>query len=202
MKQEKTTKQWVNHKGEVVPEKYISGYDKKKEKALAKLLKEAEAVSEKLADLKKRMFEENDSLEELDYKEHNMVKPDTKGNRTMYSFDKRIKFSMKVQDVIEFDDRITMAQQKINEFLESKNDGADEDLMLLVNNAFKTTKGRLDKSRIFSLFGLAIKNETWKEAMELIKQSINTNHTRRYSTIAVRDESGNYKEIPLNISSI
>lgn len=202
MKQDKKAKEWINHKGEVVPDKYISGYDKKKEKVLARLLKEAEQTSEKLTELKKKMFEESDALEELDYKEHNMVKPETKGNRTMYNFDKSIRFMMKVQDIVEFDDRITMAQQKINEFLESKNEGADEDLMLLVNNAFKTTKGRLDKSRIFSLFGLAIKNDTWKEAMELIKQSINTNHTRRYATIAVRDESGNYKELPLNISSI
>ena len=37
MKKE-TKKEWMNHKGEVVPEKYVSSFDKKKEKALAKIL--------------------------------------------------------------------------------------------------------------------------------------------------------------------
>ena len=201
MKKE-TKKEWLNHKGEVVPKEYVSSIDKKKEKALTKLLKQSYQLNEKLTELKKQMFSEADALVELDYKEHNMDKPETKGNHTMYSFDKSIRFTIKVQDVIEFDDRIQMAQQKINQFLEAKSEGADSDLLLLVNNAFKTTKGRLDKSRIFGLFGLDIKNKIWLDAIELIKASITTNHTRRYASIAERDANGNYSDVQLNISAI
>lgn len=200
---EATKTEWKNHKGETVPAKYVSGYDKKKEKVIKKLLKEAEAASKKLTELKQLMFVDGDAIDELMYKEHHMERPNEhKGNYTYYSFDKSIRFSMKVQDVIDFDDRIRLAQEKINQFLESKSEGSDQDLMLLVNNAFKTTKGRLDKSRIFSLYSLKINNTIWNEAIALIKESITVNHTRRYPSIAFRDQNGEYKDVQLNLSSI
>jgi len=199
----KNQKEWKNHKGEVVPDKYVSGYDKKKEKSLAKIVKEASALNKRLNELKTLMFAEADALNELMYKAYHMEKPeDSKGNLTVYNFDKSIRFSIKVQDVIEFDDRIKMAQEKLNQFVEEKSAGADGDLVMLVNNAFKTTKGRLDKSRIFSLFSLNITKPTWVEAINLIKESITTNHTRKYASIAVRNDAGEYKDINLNISSL
>lgn len=196
-------KQWITHNNEAVPAKYVSGYDKKKETALVRLLKEAKAVNKKLEDLKKSMFDNGDQLNDLMYKEHSMTRPiDSKGNFTMYSFNKGIRFTVRIQDVVDFDDHIKLAQEKINEFLASKTEGADPDLIVLVNNAFKTTKGRLDKSRIFSLFSLKINNPIWNEAIELIKKSITTNNTKRYASIAERDGNGEYKDVQLNISSI
>ena len=202
MKNQTNKKEWINHKGEVVPEKYVSGYDKKKEKILKMILKEAELASEKLTVLKKIMFSKGDALNDLMYTEHRMDKPETKGNYTAYTFDKSIRLTMKIADIVEFDERVKLAQEKINEFLKSKSEGADSDLMELVNSAFKTTKGRLDKNRVLGLFSLKITNKIWLEAMELIKLSISTNHTRRYASIAVRDENGDYKDIQLNITSI
>jgi hypothetical protein len=199
----KNKKQWVNHKGEIVPEKYVSGYDKKKEKVLLKLLSSSEKLSNLLHAHKAEIFKETDNLIELMYKEHNSSRPeDYKGNYTIFSFDKQIRLTIKVSEVIDFDDKIKIAQDKINKFLEEKTKGADQDLSLLVNNAFKTSKGRLDKNRVLGLFSLKINHPLWNEAMELIKSSITTNHTKRYATVAKRDKEGNYKDIMLNISSI
>ncbi len=74
--------------------------------------------------------------------------------------------------------------------------------MIIANRAFKTTKGKLDKSRVFDLFSYEIKHPLWVEAIELIKASITSNHTRRYATIAKRDGDGKYVDVQLNISSI
>lgn len=202
-KMKKESKGWVNHKGETVPEKYVSNYDKKKEKLIAKLAKKADALNEKLTELKKEMFADADLLDNLMYKEHSMERSDaSKGNFTMYSFNKELRMSVKVADVIEFSDLIKLAQEKIQQFIESKSKDADQDLMVLVNNAFKTTKGRLDKARVFSLFNYEIKHPLWIEAIDLIKKSITTNHTKRYVVIAKRDNNGEYTDINLNFSSL
>ena len=200
-KDQKTKKIWVNHRGETVPEQYISGYDKRKERKLYTLLKRADALNKQLSLFKHELFISTDSLYDELFREHNMERTG-KGNYTMFNFDKSIKVEVSVQDMVDFDDRITVAQAKINEYLELKLQGADQDLSILVNNAFKTTKGRLDKSRIFGLFQLKITHPMWAEAMELIKQSITSNSTRRYAQIYRRQEDGKYVQVQLNFASL
>lgn len=199
----KTEKTWTDHKGETVPAKYIDAYTKSKEKTIIKIVEQAEKLSAQLLNFKTGAFMLCDNLNDNLFENNNTErKAGTKGNYTLFSFDKSIKVEVNVQDIIDFDDRIQVAQAKINEFLELKTKGADQDLSLLVNNAFKTTKGRLDKSRVLGLFSLKIKHQLWDEAMDLIKQSITTNSTRRYISISRRQEDGRYKLINLNISSI
>ncbi len=114
---EKEKKEWKNHKGEMVPAKLISRYDKKKEKLIQKVVKEAEKTSAKLAGLKKQMFEGLDEIELEMYKHYKMVKPsDAKGGNTFHSFDKSVRLKMQVNDVIEFSDQIKLAKEKIDEF--------------------------------------------------------------------------------------
>ena len=82
MKMSKSEKPWINHKGETVPTKYVSGYDKKKEKLVIKLATKAQELAEKLKSLKEQMFAAADELEDSMYEAHHMDKPETKGNHT------------------------------------------------------------------------------------------------------------------------
>ncbi len=202
-KKTKTQKTWINHRGENVPADYVSPYDKKKEQVAARLIKNAEKLSKKLIEFKQKSMSEADALIDQMYRDHFMERnPDSKGNITVFNFDKSLKFEIKVQDIIEFDDRIQLAQQSINEFLKEKTEGADQDLSTLVNSAFTTTKGRLDKNRVLGLFQLKIKHPLWDKAMELIKESITTNNTRRYISFYRRIGDNQYKLINLNFSSL
>ena len=197
----KKSKMWINHKGESVPDKYVDFYDKKKEKIINQMVARANKLNEVLEEYKKLIFEKADGLFDDMFKAHNMEKT-TQRNFTLYSFDKSLKIEISTQDIVDFDDRIQLAQAKINEFLELKTQGADPDLSIIINNAFKTSKGRLDKSRIFGLFSLKITHHLWNEAMDLIKQSITTNNTRRYATLWRRQQDGKYVQIQLNFSAL
>jgi len=197
----KEKKIWKNHKGETVPDKYVDSYEKKKEKLIMKIVKEAEKLNKDLSAYKEFTFLKSDELFDEMFKNNNMERTNQR-NYTLYSFDKSLKIEVNTQDVIDFDDRIQLAQAKINEFLEKKTAGADQDLSLLVNNAFKTTKGRLDKARILGLFSLKITHVLWNEAMDLIKQSITTNTTRRYVSVWKRQPDGKYVQIQLNFSAL
>ncbi len=202
-KKEATKKVWTNHKGQDVPFAYISKFDKAKETLINRQIKQADAVSQRLEKFKKEAMMEMDEMIELMYKQHGMErKTDSKGNITMYNFNKSLKIEVKVQDIIDFDDRIQLAQTCINDFLTLKTQGADADLSTLVNSAFTTSKGRLDKNRVLGLFQLKIKHELWEKAMELIKESITTNNTRRYISFYKRVGDDQYKLINLNFSSL
>ena len=69
-------------------------------------------------------------------------------------------------------------------------------------NAFTTSKGRLDTKRILSLFTYKISHPLWMEAMDLIKQAMQTNSSVRYLTVSTRDENGKYNLLNLNFSNL
>lgn len=200
MKQE--GKVWIDHNGQNVPVQYVPDHDKKKERIAQKYLKKAIDLNMRLEQLKQEAFADLDRFYEDMLRENNLSAEDRKGNFTLTSFDKSIKIEVKVQDRIEFDDRITLAQLKINEFLQEKTKDSDLDLIEIVNNAFQTNKGRLDTKRVLSLFGYKIKHPLWLEAMELLKQSIDRNNSKRYLSISERNENGVYVQIQLNFASI
>lgn len=193
---------WQNHKGQDVPREYVAAFDRKKEQTLGSLLKKAERINELLTAFKVESFNSADALYEAMLQEANINVETRKGNYSLFSFDKSVRLEVNVSDRIEFDENIEFAQFKLNEFINVKTTGSDNELRELINNAFTTSKGRLDTKRILGLFSLKISHPLWVEAMELIKKSISTNNTVRYLTIALRNEFGKYEQVNLNFSNL
>lgn len=198
----KTNKTWYDHRGNEVPREYVPEFDRKNEVVVGKIHRNAERLSEKLIKFKEEAFKDADRLYAQMLKEANIAPSERKGNYTLTSFDKSVKIEVNVSDRIDFDDNITLAQEKLNEFIKLKTSGADKELAALVNHAFTTRKGRLDKARIFGLMQLNIKNKLWDEAMELIRKSITTNSSVRYMDISVKDKEGKYQPVKLNFASV
>lgn len=197
----KSTKTLTDHRGYDVPVDLIQKSDLKKDKVAFKLLSKAEKINELLESFKKESFEMADDIYTSEA-EKNGIKEDAKGNFTFYSFDKSVRIEVTVSDRIEFDEHIQFAQSKINEYLKLKTNGLDNELSQIINNAFSTTRGKLDTKRIIGLFRLKIENSIWMEAMELIKKSMSSNSSKRYLSICKREENGEYKAVQLNFSAI
>ena len=189
----------MNHRGQLVPVTYIPKLDMKRHKFAIKFMKKVKAMSKQMLALKQAVNDEADAIYAIMLNDAN-IKNDGKGNLTITSFDKGFKFEWNMKDKMEFGDEINLAQEKINEFLKEKTKHADEHLSTLVNSAFTSSKGRLDSKRILSLFPLQIDHPIWKQAMDLIKQSMHVNGTKRYLNIYEKDGEGEYKLIPLNFS--
>lgn len=200
MKQE--GKMWVDHNGMSVPLQYVPDIDKKREQVTQRFLAKSLSLNKQLNKLKDDMFDELDVIYQRMLKEANIEPSERKGNFTVSSFDKSIKIEVKIQERIEFDDTIALAQEKIGQFLREKTKDSDLDLIEIVNNAFQTSKGRLDTKRVLSLFSYKIKHPTWTEAMELLKKSIDRNNSKRYISISVRNEEGAYEQVQLNFASL
>lgn len=198
----KETKRWLDPDGNEIPAKYISKYKKAAERLTLRHIKKAKSLQEKLTEFKKQILADADQWYIDMLKEHNMEDKKSKGNFTIFSFDKSQKVEISVQDRIEFSDLIQVAQEKIKEFIAEKSKGIDNELQQIVDQAFTTTKGKLDVKRVLGLFGLKITHKKWLEAMELIRESMSRNHSKRYVRIFERDAEGKYVNVELNFSAL
>ena len=194
-------KQWIDPNGNEVPSQYVPKLDKERDRLAQRTLKKALDINKRLTNFKEESVNDCDALFEKMMAEHK-VKKNGKGNYSISSFDKNIKIEISIQERVEFDDLIQVAQEKINEYIKDRTDGVDFDLQQIINLAFKTTKGRLDTKRVLSLFSLNITHKTWLEAMEILKKSIHRNVSKRYMRIWQKDKRGEYKAVELNFSSI
>lgn len=195
------SKEWINHRGEKVPAAYVPAIDKKRDRVASKYAAKAERISQQLAHFKEEILAECDEIYQEQLEDAN-VRTGKKGNYTITSFDKGIKIEVSIQDRIEFDDNINIAQEKINAFLAAKTANIDHDLGEIVRNAFRSRKGQLDNKRVLGLLKYNISHPLWKEAMEYLKKSIDTNTSKRYARIFIRDGEGNYRPVELNFSSL
>lgn len=198
----KTDKVWHDHRGNEVPRIYVPVEEVKTELQIAKIYNKAEKLSTALKMYKAEAFEIADAIYGEMLKNANITATDRKGNYSLTSFDKTVKIEVNVSNSISFDSNITLAQEKLNEFIRTKTEGVDQDLSILVNQAFTTRKGRLDKARIFDLMQLNIKGQLWADAMELIRKSITTNSSVRYMEISSKDDEGRYIPVKLNFASL
>jgi len=194
-------KTWKDHEGNTIPSQYVPAIDKARDKVAQRILKQATNLNARIAKFK------NDSLTECDdlynqILESHKVRKNSKGGYSITSFDKDIKIEISIQERVSFDDLIQVAQLKIQEYLESKTHGIDTDLQQIINLAFKTSQGKMDVKRVLGLFKLDIKHHLWIEAMEILKNSISRNNSKRYMRIWQKADNGEYKSIELNFSSI
>jgi len=190
-----------DYNGLDIPTKLVPKMEMAKHRLSVKHYKKLEALQHKMAKAKAELLQDVDVLYKELLEKHN-IKNSGKGNFTMTSYDRNIKIESKMQDSIGFSEDIELAQLKLNDFLEAKTKGADPELSILVNNAFKTSKGRLDTKRVLGLFSYKITHKLWKEAMDLIQQSITRDSSKRYINVYKKNEEGEYKILLMNFSSI
>jgi len=194
-------KQWIDLNGNEVPAQYVPKLDKDRERVTLKYLARAKKLSEQLEKFKTDLLEDCDAVYEGMLADNN-VPGNSKGGFSLSTFDRSAKIEISIQERIEFDDLISVAHEKIKLYLEEKTQGVDQELKQIINQAFETRKGRMDVKRILGLFRLKISHPLWNEAMELIKNSITRNNSKRYARIWEKDANGEYKNIELNFSSI
>lgn len=201
----KAIKTFKDHNGFDVPITAIAKSDLQKDKVSRKLGDKFKEMSLKLQHLKDWAFDEADAIYELQLKAYEIDGRDVdkmKGNFTFYSYDKQLKVEVNIGQKMEFDDKINLAKAEIDAYLQEITEGFSNDIVTIVNHAFTTVRGKLDHKRILQLFSYKIKNARWEKAMQLLKDSITTNHSKRYIKVSERDSTGEYQVINVQFSSI
>lgn len=194
-----------NAEGLDIPLTLVPKIDLEGDKIANKIAKDADKLSELLRAKKIEWLSQCDNwFEQLtaQLKASDKIHGKGKGNYTITSYDKSIKIEINIGMRIEFDSKIKLAQEQINKYIDQLTTGAKDEIRIIATNAFSTTRGNLDTKKVMSLFSYQIKAPLWLQAMEILKQSITTNVSKRYINIFKKDEEGKYKAIIIQFSAI
>lgn len=196
-------KTWFDEQNVQVPYARTTSVERMKEKYAAKLAKDALKLHNELAEYKELMrgicnevF--NTVLTEAEIKA-------SKGNFTWTNFNGTIKVEVRINENIDFDSLlIEKAKQKLLDLVGESITPDRAFVKDLVLSAFQTSKGKLDTKKILGLKKHAsrIKDERYRDAMQLIDESIRRPDSATYFRVWVKDENGQFQNIDLNFSSI
>jgi len=195
---------WIDAKGDAVPPRHVRPEDKLCDRIVEKMIRRATKAHEDLVRLKRQAFED---VEIYLAKLENVYEVQARtrgGNKQLTDFAGRKRVAVKVQKVIDFDSRIELAKQLIDDCVKRWSKDADDRLIMLINDAFKVDKkGQLDRDRILGLLKLKINDAVWVKAMGIIKDAIYVAGRRAYIQFSERDAAtGTWRTICLDIAGV
>lgn len=195
---------WIDAAGIPVPAKYIDQVDKKRDQLVEKQIKQALLMQQRLAKFKDAVLADiNKYLGWLAEREgEEALSPGGNYQLTGFSGNKRLQ--IKVNKVIEFDERLQLAKQKIDACLERWSKGANDNFKVVVFDAFKVDrKGNVDTKRILGLRKLQIRDKKWQEAMGLITEAITITGNRSYLMFLVKaDKDAEWETVRLDLAGV
>jgi hypothetical protein len=127
-----------------------------------------------------------------------------KGNAELVSFDGRLKVDVKISEALEFDERLQVAKQKIDQCLRRWTGDARSEVQAIINQAFQVdSKGRINVRSILTLRQFKFEDAVWQEAMGLIAESLRIRTTRRYVNVYYKhNPTGPFVLLGLNWSGM
>ncbi|WP_313350508.1 DUF3164 family protein [Paracoccus sp. (in: a-proteobacteria)] len=196
-------KQWTDPQGRIVPEHLVSDADRMKDDLTERLLAGAESVQGVLAAYKKTVMDEMRAAKELLFEQYGVtIGKGSKGGFRIRSYDGSCMVEIAVQDRIVFGPELEAAKALIDRCIERWGDGANENLRLLVNDAFQVNKaGRIDTKRVLGLRKFKMKNPDgspdldWDRAMDAITDAMIVDQTATYPRIYARNETTGAMEL-------
>jgi hypothetical protein len=204
--QKSNQQHWKDEAGNETQYSRLYPHEKMMEKYSVKLFKDAEKLNTSLQDFKKKVMCLCEEIHDQFMTDKGIDKIGKgKGNFTWYNFDGSIKVVTSISDRITFDDMgISACKELLNQFLDENIESKNHVIKEMVNDAFTTSRGKLDAKKVMNLlrYESKVKAPKFQEAMELLKDSIRRPDSKTYFRVSAKDENGKYKIIDLNFSSI
>lgn len=196
---------WIDESGISIPFNRITPTEKLFERSASKLLKSALAVNKQLMIFKKQI--QDLSAEAYDaFMKSKEINKESKGNFTWFNFNRTIKIEVSNSEPIKFDDlTIIAAKEYLDVFLNENIDSKNEFVKDMIKDAFSTQRnGQLDVKQVLKItkYKNRVNNELFTKACDCINDAIRRPSSKTYFRVWVKDESGQYQNIDLNISSI
>jgi Protein of unknown function (DUF3164) len=194
-------KYWRNAEGELIPISRIFMHEKNSDRLVGKILRKVKKLNEKMAAEKVAIAEDINNYLDAVAKENGTS--EFEGNATIFNFDKTQQIEVKISKHFVADERLNIAKKKIDQCIEKWSAGASDNIIVLVNKAFKVDrKGNVDVKQLKGLRELKITDKEWKSAIELIEDSIKVDVTKTYFNFRSRNHEGKLTAIPLNFSAL
>ena len=192
-----------NANGDLVLIENIKEIDLLRDELVIGIAARAREKSGELAEFKGTVMDEINAFVQASAARFKAKLGGTKGNLSLLSFDGRYKVVVAQQDSITFDERLQVAKSLIDKCIKKWSDGADTNLLALVNDAFQVDKtGNVSIRRVLGLRQLDIEDKDWKKAMDAISESTQVVGSKSYLRVYERAESGDYLPISLDMAAV
>lgn len=193
-----------NRNGDLIPKDRVKPLDRERDKVVRKLIKDAKAVNEVIAEFKDKAMAAVADFGDHSAQTYGAKIGGQKGNITLFTFDGAYKVELAINENRAFDERLQVAKSLIDECIHEWMKGSNKNIQALVQDAFKVDKqGKVSVERILGLRRLNIEDERWDRAMDAISDSIQITGSKRYIRVYQRDEaSGEYTRISLDAASV
>lgn len=191
-------------KGNLVAMSNIKAIDLIRDELVAKLSGLAVVQQEQMRKFKASVIDELVTFVELSADEYNIKLGGKKGNITLLNFDSSLKIQIAVSEQLQFDERLQVAKQLIDECIHDWSNGANDRIRTLVEHAFQVDKeGQVSTARILSLRKLDMEDERWDRAMKAIADSIQVTDSKSYIRFYKRRNTDDaWQAISLDIAAL
>lgn len=186
--------------GAQIPLKYVSAYDKARDRVTRRILARFEKARTALEAVVAESIQDLDELAKL------KESLGAKGNFSARSFDALIQVSIRQQYNIRLDERVVKARELMMEYIESvlnRVDSVDVSaLRLLVQEAFRSnSQGYLSTGRVLALMRMEVASEKWREAKMILQEALRPEKGKQYLICERRESTqGEFKAVRLDIA--
>lgn len=176
-------------KGNLVSLQNIKPIDLLRDELVYKLTAAASEHKQQLQAFKVAMFKQVEDFVALSAQDYDVKMGGRKGNITLVSFDGKVKVQLAIADCIQFDERLQVAKQLIDECIRDWGEDANSRVRTLIEIAFKVDKqGQLSTSNVLGLRRHDMHDERWSRAMQAISDSVQVLGSKAYIRFYQRDQ--------------
>lgn len=195
---------WRDANDALIPVGKIKPIDKDRDRVVRELCEGAKKASAALLGFKLAAMQSVQDFVERSLAEYDARHGGKKGNITLFCFDGQYKIVRAMQETLVFDERLQVAQSLIAECISAWSKGSNDNIKVLVNQAFQVDKaGSINTGRVLGLRALKIDDPKWLSAMAAISDSTRPVSTKAHIRFYERDDStGEYQPISLDVASV
>ncbi len=195
---------WEDAQGNLVPVSKVKDIDKDRSKTVGELCAQAKKQSASLLAFKIEAMHAVSEFVRRSLEQYDVKSGGQKGNVTLITFDGRFKIVRQMQESLVFDERLQAAKALIDECIHSWSKGSNDNIKVLVNNAFQVDQaGKINTGRVLGLRSLKITDTKWQQAMQAISDSTRVASTKPYIRFYERDDTaGDYTPISLDVAGV
>lgn len=190
---------WIDGRGQEVPAGYVGKYDKARDRAVRRVLAGALKLR---AQMESFMADAVATMDALAGMKESLGE---RGNFSARSFDALVEVAIKQQYNVRLDGRVQKARELMldyaNRELAKAGDGAFL-LKQMLDSAFRPDRnGFLPRTEINKLLSYRVKDATWNEGAELLRDALTTEAGKRYLKISHRSSTADdFRPVRLDLA--
>ncbi len=192
----------INSKGGFDPVDNVKPQHKLEDQTVRKCIEFAEQLSAQIGRFRGHTAADLTALDTILAEQYGSKIGGKKGNRTYQTYDGLMKVQVQVSDQIAFGPELHVAKALIDECLMEWSADSRPEIQSIVTRAFNTDKeGQVNRSDVFMLLKLEIKDERWTKAMDAVRDAIRVTGSKEYVRFYRRaSQQDNWQAITIDLA--